>query len=141
MRTKSKTKLKGNEVIEFSGTLTSVRSRLRPSTSSSPALSSPPGSLKNVVPSCNRSTCGNPCSCTNKTPSTDRLIPIFSNSSRILWNRAGTEGSFSNKGSLVPKVQFVNGYLHRKDGRRCFIRKMIFLCALITKILTSLLFC
>lgn len=32
-------------------TLTSVRSRLRPSTSSSPAFNSPPGNLKNVVPS------------------------------------------------------------------------------------------
>lgn len=42
--------------------LTSVRSLLSPSTSSSPAFSSPPGNLKNVVPSWSNKTCGRPCS-------------------------------------------------------------------------------
>lgn len=64
--------------------ITSVRSRLSPSTSSSPAFNSPPGNLKKVVPNCKSKTCGSPCSCTSKTPSTDLRIPIRSNSSRIL---------------------------------------------------------
>ena len=51
--------------------------------------------LKNVVPSCNNKTWGKPCSCTMRTPSTDFLIPIFSKSSLILANLAGTELSFS----------------------------------------------
>lgn len=108
---------------------TSVISRFRPSTSSSPGLNSPPGlwgrndtsdheplllptslrtwnphSLKKVVPSCRSRTCGSRCSWTMRTPSTVLLIPILSNSSRIRWNRAATELSFSYSGSLVPNV-------------------------------------
>lgn len=83
---------------------TSESNRLRPSTSSSPAFNSPPGSLKNVVPSCSKSTCGKPCSCTKSTPSTERRMPIRSNSSLIRWKRDGTDGSFSKSGSLVPNV-------------------------------------
>lgn len=109
---------------------TSVIRRFRPSTSSSPGFSSPPGlqqrrkplgnragrtislvcyiltthSLKKVVPSCSSNTWGSLCSWTMRTPSTVLRIPILSNSSRILWNRAATDPSFSYKGSLVPNV-------------------------------------
>ena len=61
-------------------------------------------SLKKVVPNCNNNTWGRPCSWTSKIPSTLRLIPTLSNSSLIRWKRAGTDGSLSNKGSLVPNV-------------------------------------
>ena len=45
--------------------------------SSIPGFNSPPGNLKNVVPSCSSKTWGKPCSCTKSTPLTNYSIYLY----------------------------------------------------------------
>lgn len=76
-----------------------------PPTSSSSGLSSQPGDLKTVVPSCSSSTWGSRGSCPSGTLSGVFCILIFILFTFLMHsNLAATKLSFTQRGSFIPKV-------------------------------------